>query len=87
MIKEFEASHGTATDLWDLHLAGKETSLNPLGLVTALVSAMNHAANVNGKTEQTLAFTHKLTKVMHNSFSKGYGTRDLCGPAGLTTEQ
>jgi len=53
MIKEFEASHGTVTDLWDLHLAGKETSLNPLGLVTALVSAMNHAANVNDKTEQT----------------------------------
>lgn len=75
------------TDLWDLHLAGKETSMNPLGLVSALVSAMNHAGVVNGKTAVVAPFTERLTKVMHNSFSKGYGTRDLCGPKGLTTEQ
>jgi len=71
LIKEFEASHGTVTDLWDLHLAGKETSMNPLGLVSALVSAMNHAGVVNGKTSVVNPFTERLTKVMHHSFSKG----------------
>ena len=24
---------------------------------------------------------------MHRAMVRGYGTRDLCGPAGLTTEQ
>jgi isocitrate dehydrogenase len=37
-IREFEASHGTVTDLWNDHLAGKETSMNPLGMAEALLS-------------------------------------------------
>lgn len=44
LIKEFEASHGTVSDLWNDHLAGRETSLNPLGLVEAIMGAMQHAA-------------------------------------------
>ena len=32
LIKEFEASHGTVSDMWHAHLAGQETSLNPLVL-------------------------------------------------------
>ena len=44
LIKEFEASHGTVSDLWHDHLAGKETSLNPLGMVEAMIGAMEHAA-------------------------------------------
>ena len=36
-IKLFEASHGTVTDLWNMHLRGEETSLNPLGLAEALM--------------------------------------------------
>jgi isocitrate dehydrogenase len=46
LIKEFEASHGTVADMWHQHLAGEETSLNPLGMVEALVSAMEFAAEV-----------------------------------------
>ena len=46
MIKEFEASHGTVADLWHAHNAGKETSMNPLGMVDALLCAMNHAATL-----------------------------------------
>ena len=34
---EFEASHGTVTDLYHAHLRGEETSLNPLGLTEALI--------------------------------------------------
>lgn len=33
LIKEFEASHGTASSMWRDHLQGKATSLNPLVLV------------------------------------------------------
>ena len=47
MIKEYEASHGTVADMWEDHLAGKETSLNPLGMVEALVGAMCHAESLN----------------------------------------
>lgn len=32
LIKEFEASHGTVTDLYEKMQRGEETSLNPLGL-------------------------------------------------------
>ena len=47
MIKEYEASHGTVADMWEDHLAGKETSLNPLGMVEALVGAMCHAESLD----------------------------------------
>ena len=48
MIKEFEASHGTVADMWASHLRGEETSFNPLGMVEALMGAMNHAAELTG---------------------------------------
>ncbi len=87
MIKEFEASHGTVSDMEKRRLRGEETSLNPLGLVHALAEAMNHAevlAKGNGEIK-------RFTKIMYDSMYKlmvaGKGTRDLCGPSGLTTEQ
>lgn len=43
---EFEASHGTVSDLWHAHLRGEQTSLNPLGLIEALLGAMNHSADL-----------------------------------------
>ena len=46
IIKEYEASHGTVADLWHAHNAGKETSMNPLGMVDALLCAMNHSATL-----------------------------------------
>ena len=30
LIKEFEASHGTVSDMWEAHQRGEETSFNPL---------------------------------------------------------
>lgn len=47
LIKQFEASHGTVTDMYEAHLNGDETSLNPLGLVEALLGAIQHAAKLN----------------------------------------
>lgn len=97
LIKEFEASHGTVSDLWHDHLAGKETSLNPLGLVEAMIGAMQHAAVLDAENnpddETKLAtklkimnFTETLREAMHNTFRYGQGTRDMSGPSGFTTE-
>jgi isocitrate dehydrogenase len=97
LIKEFEASHGTVSDLWKDHLAGRETSLNPLGLVEAMIGAMQHAAtlqvertnnsveaiNVKDKVD---TFCITLRKAIHNTFRYGQGTRDMAGPSGFTTE-
>ena len=97
LIKEFEASHGTVSDLWNDHLAGKETSLNPLGLVEAMIGAMQHAAqlqvdknptDIEAQTVQAkvMNFTTTLRTAMHNTFRYGQGTRDMTGPSGFTTE-
>jgi len=97
LIKEFEASHGTVTDLWNDHLAGKETSLNPLGLAEALMGALEHAAvldveknpgddsKVKAKA-QISNFVKTLRTAIHNTFRYGQGTRDMSGPSGYTTE-
>lgn len=97
LIKEFEASHGTVTDLWLDHLAGKETSLNPLGLVEAMIGAMQHAATLEHEAnpsdeekklvyDQVMNFTETLRHALHNTFRYGQGTRDMSGPSGYTTE-
>jgi isocitrate dehydrogenase len=97
LIKEFEASHGTVSDLWNDHLAGKETSLNPLGLVEAMIGAMQHAAVLDCERHPTDAtreqtrdqifnFCSTLRTAMHNTFRYGQGTRDMSGPSGFTTE-
>jgi isocitrate dehydrogenase len=97
LIKEFEASHGTVSDLWHEHLAGRPTSLNPLGLVEAMIGAMQHAAtldaenypdNVTKQTtkDQVFNFTSTLRTALHNTFRYGQGTRDMSGPSGFTTE-
>lgn len=97
LIKEFEASHGTVSDLWHDHLAGKETSLNPLGLVEAMIGALQHAAVLDADShptdsqkqltrDQILNFCSTLRTAMHNTFRYGQGTRDMSGPKGFTTE-
>lgn len=90
MIKEYEASHGTVADMWEAHQRGEETSLNPLGMVEALVGAMAHAEKLQGAAggDTPIAdFAEKLRKTVHKAMVEGQGTRDLCGPEGLTTEQ
>ena len=97
LIKEFEASHGTVSDLWHDHLAGRETSLNPLGLVEAMIGALEHAAMLDVEKnsgdeskqkalDQVHNFTTTLRKSLHNTFRYGQGTRDMSGPSGFTTE-
>lgn len=93
-IMEFEASHGTIADQYAAHKAGKETSVNPLGMVYALRGAIDHAANLAqekgsldaAKAKQIHAFAACMYQCMCNAMAGGKGTRDLSGPSGLTTE-
>jgi len=90
MIKEFEASHGTVADLWQAHLRKEETSMNPLGMVEALLGAMSHSAAIHSQGAEKEAidnFVKTLRSALHNTFRYGQGTRDMVGPKGLTTEQ
>lgn len=87
LIKEFEASHGTVTDMDEARLRGEETSLNPLGMVEGLIGAMNHASDVHGGADQVHPYTNSLRATIHKLFREGRGTKDLCGAGGLTTEQ
>mmetsp|Transcript_5007 Transcript_5007/g.8950 ORF Transcript_5007/g.8950 Transcript_5007/m.8950 type:complete len:527 (-) Transcript_5007:5-1585(-) len=88
LIKEYEASHGTVADLWHAHLRGEETSMNPLGMVVALLGAMDHAAALEpAKQAEMLHFTSCCKEAMYHAFQTGKGTRDMAGAEGLTTEQ
>merc|ERR1712032_797123 len=88
LIKEFEASHGTVADLWHAHLRGEETSMNPLGMAVALLGAMDHAAALDPSNKAAVnKFTFNCKEAIYAAFRDGNGTRDLCGPTGLTTEK
>jgi len=85
-IMEFEASHGTVSDHYRKHLAGEETSTNPLGMVFALRGAMDHSERLV-KGDGRIA---RFTKIMYDGLCKQMvekGTRDLAGENGLTTEE
>ena len=88
IIQEFEASHGTVTDMWNAHLRGDETSLNPLGLVEALLGAMKFATKRDAKSgdAQINEFCDDVRNTIHRAFVSGHGTRDICGDDGLSTE-
>lgn len=85
-IREFEASHGTIADQNAARLAGKETSVNPVGMVYALAGAMDHSAKLAGKDAEMKPFTTAMMDAMYEAFREGKGTRDFCGAQGLTTE-
>jgi isocitrate dehydrogenase len=88
IIKEFEASHGTVADLYHAHLRGEETSFNPLGMIEAVIGAMDHAATLDTINQASInEYTSSLRQVMYRRFVIGQGTRDMQGPSGLTTEQ
>eukprot|EP00729_Bicosta_minor_P020103 gene20103-19252_t len=76
MIMEFEASHGTVADMWEDHLNGKPTSLNPLGMVEALIGAMQHAGKLDGGRDDIQEFTLALRGCMHRAMASGKGTQD-----------
>merc|ERR1711874_766891 len=70
-----------------MHLAGKETSMNPLGMFVALLDAMNHAAVLEPSSKDKVTkWTASCREAMYQTFREGKGTRDMAGPSGLTTE-
>lgn len=93
-IMEFEASHGTDHGQYVAHLAGKETSHNPLGMVYALRGAIDHSADLalearkidTAEAGRIKTFTGLMYDSLCETISEGNGTRDLRGPSGLTTE-
>ncbi|MDP2436795.1 MAG: isocitrate/isopropylmalate family dehydrogenase [archaeon] len=85
-IREYEASHGTVTDMWMAHLRGEETSLNPLSMMEALIGAMIHSAKLAGDRDDLIQFSKRLQKAIHSQMVSGHGTRDL-DKNGLTTEE
>lgn len=88
LIKEFEASHGTVADLWHTHLRGEKTSMNPLGMVVALLGAMEHAVALDQNADrEVLRWTGHCREAMYAAFREGKGTCDIAGPGGLSTEE
>ncbi len=89
IIKEFEASHGTVTDMWHAHLRGEQTSLNPLSMMEALIGAIQHSIKLQTTSNNDLInFTSNLQKAIYSQMTTlGKATKDLSGPKGLTTEQ
>jgi isocitrate dehydrogenase len=91
IIKEFEASHGTVTDMWIAHLKGKETSLNPLSMMEALIGSIRHSVKLSKnqyQAEDIMNFMAKLQDSIYKQMTtEGKATRDLSGPEGLTTEE
>jgi len=87
LIKAFEASHGTAADLWEAHLRREETSLNPLGMMEALLGAMVYSTELKGGDSRMGELATRTRGCIHRAMASGNGTRDLSGPSGLTTEQ
>jgi len=88
IIKEFEASHGTVTDMWYAHLKGEETSLNPLSMMEALIGAIRHSVVLNNGPEEVSEFANILRTAIHQQMTTpGKASRDLSGPTGLTTEE
>lgn len=85
IIKEFEASHGTVTDMWYAHLRGEETSLNPLSMMEALIGALQHSASLSTGYEELVSFSKRLQRAIHLQMVER-GTRDM-DKNGLTTEQ
>jgi len=86
LIKQFEASHGTGADMWECHLKNEETSLNPLGMIEALMGTIQYSNEIYESNNELVSFQHKLRQIIHSSFKNNMGTRDICGEKGLTTE-
>jgi len=90
IIKEYEASHGTVTDMWNAHLRGEETSLNPLSMCEALIGAVQHSVKLTDihRGAEIIDFTIRLQNAIYAQMTtNGKATRDLSGKRGLTTEQ
>ena len=64
--------------------------MNPISMCEALVEAIIYSAELHSPPEYRnglQSFAHTLRDTIHGAFASGYGTRDMAGSDGLTTEQ
>ena len=66
---------------------GGEANTESLGELLRSFFAFYGSADLAGGREDVKDFTASLRKIVHKCMVEGKGTRDLCGPSGLTTEQ
>lgn len=72
------------------HLNNKETSLNPLGMVHALLSSVSYSVEIDQTNkydkEKINSFIQTLQIILHEEFAKGNGTKDMKSN-GLNNEE
>ena len=73
---EAEAAHGTVTRHYRQHLAGKETSTNPIASIFAWTRGLAHRAKLDANADLA-RFADSLEKVCVETIEAGHMTKDL----------
>jgi isocitrate dehydrogenase len=73
---EYEAAHGTVQRHYYKHLAGEETSTNPVATIFAWTGALRKRGEMDG-TPELAAFADKLEKATLSTIESGVMTKDL----------
>jgi len=75
---EYEAAHGTVTRHYYKHLAGEETSTNPIATLFAWTGALKKRGELDSLPALT-RFAEKLERASLQTLNDGVMTRDLAG--------
>jgi len=75
---EYEAAHGTVTRHYYKHLAGEETSTNPVATVFAWTGALKKRGELDGIGE-LVRFAERLEAACIRTLEEGIMTKDLAG--------
>ena len=75
-VYEYEAAHGTVQRHYYKHLAGEETSTNPIATIFAWTGALRKRGELDGLPELS-AFADKLEKACIDTVESGKMTKDL----------
>ena len=75
-LYEYEAAHGTVQRHYYKHLAGEETSTNPVATIFAWTGALRKRGELDG-TPELMTFADKLEKATIDTIEGGKMTKDL----------
>ena len=75
---EYEAAHGTVTRHYYKHLAGEETSTNPMATIFAWTGALRKRGELDGNRDLA-NFADRLEKACIHTIESGVMTGDLAG--------
>ena len=75
---EYEAAHGTVTRHYYKHLAGEETSTNPVATIFAWTGALKKRGELDGIGE-LVRFAERLEAACIRTLEEGIMTKDLAG--------